>query len=75
MKFTYCSKNCAPENVLKRYVRRICSSGGYYFCEVGEDRRFDLRQGTVEAEELPEAVRQAADEHYKVSIFYIEWPF
>lgn len=61
MKITYQSNKYAPENVLKRYVRRSTAAGGYDFCEVGKDRRHDLRQGTVEADELPEAVRIAAD--------------
>lgn len=75
MKITYQSKSYAPDAILKRYVRRSTAAGGYDFCEVGKDRRYDLRQGTVEPDELPDAIRNAADEHYKVSCSYIDWPF
>jgi hypothetical protein len=74
MKITYQSKNYTAEAILKRYVRKINAEGGYDFCEVGEDRRFDLRQGTVDADELPDSIRAAADEHYKTSRSYIDWP-
>lgn len=73
MKVTYQSKKYTPEAVLKRYVRHT-PGGGYDWCEVGKDRRYDLRQGTVEADELPDALRMAADEHYKISLNYIDWP-
>lgn len=75
MKVTYQSKAYAPEAVTKRYVRRSSAAGGYDWCEVGQDRRYDIRQGTVEADELSDAIRTAADEHYKVSMSYIDWPF
>ncbi len=75
MKVTYQSKAYAPEHVTKRYVRRSSAAGGYDWCEVGQDRRYDIRQGTVEADELADAIRTAADEHHKVSMSYIDWPF
>ena len=75
MKITYQSKNYAPEEVTKRYVRRSSAAGGYDFCEVGEDRRYDVRQGTVEPDELPDSVRNAADELRKTSCAYVDWPF
>jgi len=74
MKITYQSKSYSPEKVTKRYVRRSSAAGGYDFCEVGEDRRFDVRQGTVEPDEIPEAVRAAADELRKTSCAYVDWP-
>lgn len=73
MKITYQSRNYDPAKVMNRYVRRTCATGGYDFCEVGF-HRYDVRQGTVEADELPENIRKAADEHYKVSSSYIDWP-
>jgi hypothetical protein len=75
MKITYQSKAYAPEHVTKRYVRRSSAAGGYDWCEVGPDRRYDIRQGTVEPGELPDAIRAAADEHYKASCSYIDWPY
>jgi hypothetical protein len=71
---TYQSKSYAPDKVTKRYVRRSCAAGGYDFCEVGQDRRYDIRQGTVDPSELPDEIRIAADEHYKTSSSYIDWP-
>lgn len=73
MKITYQSKHYAPEKVTKRYVRRSSAAGGYDFCEVGEER-LDIRQGTVEPDEFPEAVRTAADELFKTSSAYVDWP-
>lgn len=72
MKVTYQSSNYAPEKILRRYVRR--SSDGYQFCEVGQDRRYDLRQGTVEADEIPEAIRIKADALKGQYFGYVDWP-
>ena len=74
MKITYQSKNYSPDKVTKRYVRRSTASGEYDWCEVGEDRRFDVRQGTIEPDELPEDIRAAADELFKTSSAYVDWP-
>lgn len=74
MRITYQSQNYAADKIRKRYVRRTTAAGGYDFCEVGDDRRYDLRQGTVEPHELPDNVRQAADELYKTSCHYVDWP-
>lgn len=73
MKVKYQSKAYTPEAVLKRYVRKT-PGGGYDWCEVGEDWRYDLRQGTVEPSELTDEIRTACDEHYKTSLSYIDWP-
>jgi len=73
MKVTYQSKNYAPEKILRRYVRRGVD-GEYWFCEVGQDRRYDLRQGTVEATEIAEDVRKKADELKGQYFGYVEWP-
>lgn len=75
MEVTYQSRSYSPEKVSKRYVRKSYAVGGYDWCEVGPDRRYDVRQGTVEGDELPESIRSAADEHYKISSSYIDWPF
>jgi len=75
MNVTYQSKNFSTEAVLKRYVRYGPWDGGVFeFCEVGGNRRFDLRQGTVTADELPCDLADAAIAHYKVSMAYLEWP-
>lgn len=62
-----------PNKVRSRYVRRGVETG-YHFAEVGDDRRFDLRQGTVSADELPEAVRVAADLRCGFFPSYVDWP-
>ena len=72
MKVTRQSTCYAPEKVLRRYVKKATGTHDYIWCEVGEDRRYDLRQGTVESHELPEAVRRAADENH--TVHYVDWP-
>lgn len=66
-------KDYKPENVTKRYVKQLVN-GTFAFCEVGMDKRYDIRQGLVMPEELPESVRNAAIENAKVSVHYVEWP-
>jgi hypothetical protein len=75
MKVTYQSKNYKPEAVLKRYVKYGPWDGGIFlFCEVGGDRRFDLRQGIVDPSELPNGLAAAAIAHANVSWHYLDWP-
>lgn len=74
MQVTYQSKNYSPDQVVKRYVRKASGADNYNWCEVGKDRRYDLRQGTVEADELTDDIRALADEQYKTSCHYINWP-
>lgn len=66
-------KNYRPEDVTARYVR-IDSDGVYHFCEVGKNRRYDIRQGTVRYTDVPEAVRTAAVERRGMIQSYVEWP-
>ena len=73
MRATYTSRTYAPEHVTARYVRR-CVSGEYQFCEVGADRRYDIRQGVVDADELPDDVREAADNLCGHTFAYVPWP-
>ncbi len=55
---TWQSRNYAPEKVIIRYVR--ADGPLFRFCEVGEDRRYDLRQGVIDAADLPFEIRDAA---------------
>lgn len=71
MRAKYTSKDYAPDKVRARYVMRMGDQ--YLFCEVGDDRRYDLRQGTVNASELPAAVRAAADARAGFQPAYVEW--
>lgn len=62
MQVTYCSQRYRPDLVQARYVRAVADRPGVYqWCEVGQDTRYDLRQGTIAAEGLPAEVRAAAD--------------
>lgn len=71
MLITYTCPKYSPDAVRKRYV--YCSSvkdQRFRFFEVGEDRRYDLRQGNVKADELPDDVRCASENQA-----FVEWPF
>lgn len=74
MVITMQSKRYAPELVVARYVRRSPVSEEYFFCEVGEDRRYDLRQGRVVGDELTPAIRAAADAQRQQAFGYVSWP-
>lgn len=69
---TYTATNYKPEEVSKRYVR--FDGEVFRFCEVGNDRRFDIRQGIVSRDELPDAIATAASERRGFSPSYVEWP-
>lgn len=71
MRTTYQSDRYAPEIVTARYVQRL--GGEYRFCELNAARR-DIRQGVVEACELPEDVRRAADAQAGYFPSYVAWP-
>lgn len=69
---TSTAKNYSPDKVLKRYVRT--DGARYFWCEVGEDRMYDLRQGRCMASDLPLAVIEAAEKRCGYSPSYVEWP-
>lgn len=63
--------------VKTRYVRKSAIHDFYEWCEQSaKDTRYDLAQGTCEAEDLPEAIRQKCDEmHGKTwGTYACEWP-
>jgi hypothetical protein len=74
MHATYTSKNYAPDKVRSRYVCKPLGFLGYHFCEVGENRRYDLRQGVVRPDEIPVEVREAADKRAGFFPPWVEWP-
>jgi hypothetical protein len=53
---------------------RIVEGIQFAFCEVGKNRRHDLRQGIVEPSELPAGLAAEAIAHAGVSIHYLTWP-
>lgn len=75
MKIIAQARNYSPDLVKKRYVR-FSLDGAFHFAEVGDDRWIDLRQGTVERDELPESVAAAAEAEHKRGQWpsYVEWP-
>lgn len=74
MEVTFTAKGYQPGAVLARYVRANVKGGDYSWCEVGTDRRYDLRQGIVAAEELPEPIKAAADKLRGTWPGYVDWP-
>lgn len=68
------SPDYAPERVRARYVSYRASEGEFFFVEVGDDRRYDIRQGYVDAQDLPPDIRQAASDRAGFWPPYVEWP-
>lgn len=71
MKTTYTARSYDPTKPYRRYVRND-HGDGYRWCET--DGRWDVRQGSVDASELPDDVRAAADARCGWSPPYVEWP-
>ena len=67
-----------PGTAKARYVRKAIGQDFYKWCEQSaDDPRYDIAQGTCEAEDLPTDIRQKCDElEGKNAGFYAcEWPF
>lgn len=63
-----------PGTAKARYVRKAIGQDFYEWCEQSaEDLRFDIAQGTCEAEDLPPDIRQKCDEH-NGAFYACEWP-
>lgn len=74
IKITYTAKNYSPERMGERYVRAMFPIG-YAWCERDTlDKRYDLRQGTCDAADLPASVRIAADRLLGHAFSYVDWP-
>lgn len=69
---TYQSRDYDPAQVTARYVR--FDGANFRFCEVANDRGFDIRQGVVNAEDLPADVKVKAIELQHTFPSYVEWP-
>jgi hypothetical protein len=71
---TYQSAKYDPALVEKRYVGKGLGKGSpYRWAEVGADRRYDIRQGTCDAEDLPEDLRRKCDMSGGF-LYATEWP-
>jgi hypothetical protein len=57
-----------------RYVRKVAGRNLYKWCvQSAEDLRFDIAQGTCEAEDLPPEIRQKCND-YRGRFYACEWP-
>jgi hypothetical protein len=57
-----------------RYVRRAAGKDFYEWCEQSAaDPRYDVAQGTCEAQDLPDEIRAACDAN-KGMFYACEWP-
>ena len=66
-----------PGTAKARYVRKAIGQDFYKWCEQSaEDSRYDIAQGTCDAEDLPPDIRKKCDElEGKNAGFYAcEWP-
>jgi hypothetical protein len=72
------AKACHPKRLGDRFVRAIGNCRGvtgYAWCvRDALDKRYDVQQGTCDADDLPEDVRKAADAQRMYIPSYVEWP-
>lgn len=71
---TFTAPQYSPNKVRRRYVRAEVAFDGYRWCEVGDDKRYDIRQGTCDTADLPDDVRRAADALRGQTFAYVDWP-
>jgi hypothetical protein len=64
----------APDQVRKRYVRVDGFNAELRFCEVGECRAYDIRQGVVDPASVPEEIRREALARAGSWPSWVEWP-
>jgi len=63
-----------PRYVCHAYVRATYNPKIYAFCEVGNDRRFDIRQGSVKASMIPVDIRDKCQSILGQAFSYVEVP-
>jgi hypothetical protein len=74
IKATYTSKDYEPGCAVERFARATWPSG-YAWCERDAlNARYDVRQGTCDAADLPADVRERADARLSHAFSYVEWP-
>lgn len=74
MRIKYVSKKFDPAQSYRRFVR-MDIDGMFHFCEQDSATGYDMRQGTVDPDELPAQVREAAVARCTFFPSYVEWPF
>lgn len=75
IKATSTAKHYRPDLVRKRYVR-LAYDDKFRWCEVGEDARYDLRQGMCAESDLPPTTAAAARAKRDAGVwpFNVDWP-
>lgn len=71
---TYTCREYDPSKVRKRYIRATFTAGVYQYIEVGDDRRWDMRQANVNGIELPTEIKKKADALLGQAFGYVELP-
>jgi hypothetical protein len=64
----------SPHSVKRRYVRYSKLDQEFRFCEVGEHPAYDIRQGIITEDDLPEAIASEAKARYGQYPSYVFWP-
>ena len=59
---------------IKRYVRCNAMNDGYSWCEKQVGSGYDLSQGTCDASDIPEKIREEADKMRGFVYGWIVWP-
>ena len=56
----YKSKTYQPDLVVDSFVRYSPLDNTYYFCERGNNKAYDVRQGVIGCKHIPKEVKQEA---------------
>ncbi|HBP1602209.1 TPA: hypothetical protein L5U90_003312 [Pseudomonas aeruginosa] len=73
MQITNQSRNYLPGLVEGRFVQRDITSDGYIIAEVSATGR-TLREGRLEAHDIPDAIRATADAERYSAVARVPWP-
>jgi hypothetical protein len=76
IRVTYQARDYQPAKVRARYVR-LSVTGEWQWCEVGEDRRYHIRQGTCAESDVPADLRHRARDLSGQAFAYVaapHWP-
>lgn len=70
------TKYRVPGAVRARYIRKKIGQGWYEWCEQSaDDPRYDVAQGTCDAEDVPTEIRQQCDSTPPNGAYACAWPF
>jgi hypothetical protein len=75
IKVTYSAFITGAQREGKRYVRTLRPNAEYVWCvRDALDPRYDVQQGTCNAEDVPKHIRALADLQQGRAFSYVEWP-